>query len=158
MAKKESTLRLISANVTKKGKLKGKNKKETKELKAKCEHWRFNKKGKKKPTIYNAGDGTCTCTMCGAKFSASPYKDDELTKIFDDINKVINQAKFMSVAIGADDAAELFSGTSVALKNSKKAYKKVRNVAIKSSKLGGKKKKNHENGGGSSQFGSWETV
>ena len=59
--------------------IRGKSKKETKQLLAICPHHVYSKKGKLKPTI-DYDNGMCTCYLCGATFSAAPYDNGEFNK------------------------------------------------------------------------------
>lgn len=151
---KNGPVGMVTNALNKKGTLKGKNKKETKQLKAICPHHKFNKKGKLKPTIFNNGDGTCTCEMCGARFPASFYKNNELDDVVGGMQTLNDQAKYMAVSLGAgNETIEYFSQAGGILGKYKKAYKKIRNVAEKQNSV--KKKKNKKGGYGSSQYGSW---
>lgn len=153
--KKVKALQLVSKSVNKKGKLVGKNKKETKMLKAVCPHHRINKHGKVKPTFMNNGEGTCVCTMCRATFPAKFFKDEKLDGIIGDMKTVNEQAKFMAVATGAgNQTIDFFTQFGVMLANYKKAYTKERNVAEKQSNVKNKKKKKSYE---SNQYGSWTT-
>lgn len=138
----------------KKGDLKGKNKKETKMLKGICPHNCYSKKGKKKPTIFNNNDGTCICTMCGEKFPAKFYDNQELGNIVGDMKTLNNQAKYIATASDAgNDTVKFFSEVGVNLVNYKKYYKRVRKYVSTHDRIKNKKKKKQT--AGSSQYGSW---
>lgn len=152
--KRIKAVEMVSKAVTKKGVLKGKNKKETKTLVNVCPHHRYNKRGKIKPTIFNNNDGTCVCTMCGEKFPAKFYNNEKLGQVVGDMKTLNNQAKFMAVACGAGpQTIDYFSQIGAMVGNYKKSYKKIRVVADKQGKIKEKKKKNHSVG--SNQYGSW---
>lgn len=152
--KKNGPVQMVTRAVNKKGELKGKNKKETKALKAICPHHRYNKKGKLKPTFFMNQDGTCICTMCGARFRTNFYNNDEIGQIVGDMKSVNEQAKFISVAAGlGEKTTEYFSQFGGLLSKYKKTYKKARNIASKQDQISNKKKK--KNRTGSSQYGSW---
>lgn len=152
--RKNGPVQMVTRAINKKGRLKGKNKKETKMLKASCPHHRYNKKGKLKPTIFNNNDGTCICTMCGGKFPAKFYDNDQLGQIVGDMRTLNEQSKYMAVATGSGDSTvEYFSQTGAILSKYKKAYKKVRSFADKQSNIKNKKKKKVATG--SSQYGGW---
>ena len=112
------SLEMVSKAVNKKGKLKGKNKKETRGLKAICPHNRYNKKGKMRPTIVNNNDGTCTCALCGATFSTKIYKGDMLKDAIQPFKALNDQAKYMAAASGAGaKAIDYFAQTGAMLAN-----------------------------------------
>lgn len=150
------SVRLISNSLGKKGRIRGKSKKETKQLLAICPHHVYSKKGKLKPTI-DYDNGTCTCYLCGATFSAAPYDNAEFNKKHDDMTEIIDQAKFMSVEIGGGaETNEFLSSYAAQHKKFKKVYGKIKDVAVKQSKIK-KSKKKKSNSGGSSRYGSWST-
>ena len=147
-------VKLVTEALNKKGALKGKSKKETKVLKALCPHHKYSKKGKLKPTIFNNGDGTCVCTMCGKKFPASLYNNENLGQIVGDMKTLNEQSKYMAVATGAGPATiDYYSQFGVMIGNYKKSYKKLRNVIAKQDSIKQKKKKRA--GTTSAQYGSW---
>ena len=152
MAKRNKSVVKITKALTKKGKLKGNNKKETKMLKHICPHHKINKKGKVVPTIFNNGD-YCVCTMCKHKFPASFYTNDEYDEAIGTMTEMNDQAKFMSVATNAgDNMVDYFANMGAMLGTFKKNAKKLRNVAEKQGSVKQKKKKHNQ---GSSMYGSW---
>lgn len=152
MARSFKVVQKITKSVTKHGKIKGHNKKETKLLKGICPHHRVNKKGKQVPTIYNNGD-YCICTMCGEKFPADFYQKDEYKNILRDVREMNNQAKFMAVATNSGEkTVSYFCQFGGMLSSYSKMFKRVTHVAAKQGSVKSKKKK-HNNG--SNQYGSW---
>lgn len=144
----------VTKATNKKGKLKGKNKKETKVLKAVCPHHKISKKGKIKPTTFRSSDGMCICSMCGAKFPARFYKDDDVDRIVGDMETLNNQSKYMSTAIGAGPKSiDYFCNMGAELSTYGKSYRKIREVADKRGRA--KQKKRKRTFGGSSEYGSW---
>lgn len=142
----------VTKSMNKKGRLKGSDKKETKVLKGLCPHHKINKHGKIKPTTF-VTDGYSICKMCGAKFPARFYNNDDLDNIIDDMKELNNQNKFASVAInGGDKMIDYFCQMGAMLTTYKKNSKKVREVARKQGEIKKKKTKSH---GGSSMYGSW---
>ena len=143
--------------LNKKGEIKGKSKKETKALKGKCCHHKYNKKMKLKPTIFRTGDGYAVCEACGARFPIKVFEDDELNARIKSFEEMNNQAKYISVAAGAgNEMADYFSNVGVAIKPFKKAYKKIRTLAQKKQSINKKHKKGNKHfGGGSAQYGTW---
>lgn len=154
MAKNQIVLQTTRA-ITKKGKLKGKNKKETKVLRAACPHHKFNKHGKLKNTIWNNDGEYCVCTLCNKKFPASFFSDDNIDNVVEGMEELNNQNKFTAVATNAgDDAVKFYAETGVILSKYKKMSKKTKSLAEKQSRVKNKKKKNRYTG--SSMYGSWE--
>lgn len=150
------SVRLITNSLSKKGRIRGKSKKETRLLLATCPHHVYSKKGKIKPTI-DYDNGMCTCYLCSATFSAAPYDNGEFNKKHKDMTEIIDQAKFMSVEIGGGaETDEFLSSYAAQHKKFKKVYNKITDVAVKQSKIK-KSKKKKSNSGGSSRYGSWST-
>ena len=142
----------VTKSTNKKGNLKGKNKKETKMLKAICPHHRINKKGKVVPTIFNNGD-YCICTLCGAKFRANFYSKEEVKEAVGAMKEMNNQAKFMSVATNAgENMCDYFGSFGAMIGTFSKNMKKITKVAQKQGAVKEKKKKHDQ---GSSMYGSW---
>lgn len=150
--KKAKSVIKVTKSLNKKGKLKGSNKKETKMLKGICPHHKITKKGKVVPTIFNNGD-YCICSICGGKFPASFYTNDEMDTIVGGMKEMNNQAKFMSIATNAgDQMSDYFATMGSMLVSFKKNAKKLRTVAEKQGSVREKKKKRNQ---GSSMYGSW---
>ena len=153
MARRLKSVEQISKNVNKKGRIKGKNKRETKALIGMCPHHKYNKNGKLKPTIFSNDGEYCICSMCGAKFPASFYKNEEIGEIIGEMKVLNNQNKFSAVATNAGtEMNDFFAQFGVMLQHYKKNSKKVRNVAEKQGRVKEKKKQHN---GGSSMYGSW---
>lgn len=150
-------VKLVTEALNKKGKLKGKNKKDKKMLQLICPHHKYTRKGKLHPTIFNNNDGSCICTLCGQTFPAKFYSNKDLGEAVGNIRSINEQAKYMAVATGAgNNTVDYFSNFAVSLGQYKKVYKKVRNVAEKRGNIRNKgKNKNNHSSAGSSQYGSW---
>lgn len=145
----------VTKAINKKGEIKGKNKKETKMLKAICPHHKYNKHGKLKPTIYNDSKGSCYCRLCGQKFPSKLLELSEVKDMVEGLEELNSQAKFTSVAIGAGaSTVEYYAQLGAALSTYKKSYGKLKEVAERQNKV--KTKKNKKNSGGSNQYGSWK--
>ena len=149
----------ITNNLNKHGEIKGKNKKESKKLKAACPHHKVNKKGKVRPTIAN-DNGVCYCKMCGAQFRAPLYDNKELSSIVGKYRGVLEQSKFItqSYELG-EDMVGFFANANIYASETKKQYKKIRKIAEKRDRIKKKSKKNRNGGGfngnSSDNFGSW---
>ena len=155
--KKSKTLLLISKKITKKGKIKGDNKKETKQLILMCPHHKITKKGSVKSTLVpngvdENGRQICTCELCKKDVSTKFYTDEQVDQIVGDMMALLQQLKFMGTAVGADKTTDFAAQACVMNKHVKKSYIRTRNVAKKSGNI---KKKKKENGRGSNVYGSW---
>lgn len=163
MAKKEINISgkggivaAVTNSLNKHGEIKGNSKKETKNLKAMCPHHKINKKGKIKPTVYNDGNGTCVCTMCGAKFTTHLFNKEEIDKIQGKFKGVLDQARYMTEAadLGKDTSTYL-AKLSVDVSHFGKTYGKIRHVVQRSENMKKKKKNNNNRGNGSENYGGW---
>lgn len=152
---KGSLVATITNNLNKHGEIRGESKKQRKMLKAACPHHKITKKGKIKPTIYNDGNNTCTCEMCGAKFTTHLHTKEETKKIVGNMKEMLDQARFMNQAadLGKETATYL-AKLSVDVSHFSKTYGKIKKAVERSENVKNKKKKNRGNGGGSS-YGAW---
>ncbi len=157
--KKSKALILISKADRKHGKIKGKNKKETKQLRLMCPHYKITKKGHVKATIIPApgvdenGHKYCVCEQCGATVRTKFLTDEDVAKVIGDAMDMFQQLKYMGTAVGSDKTVDLAAQVCVLLKAGKKGYLRTRDIAKKSGNM--KKKKNKNNGRGSNFYGSW---
>lgn len=151
------TLKAVSAvskAVSKKGKIKGKNKKETKYLKRACTHHYYNRKGKLKAAFFNNSNGECICELCGRSFPTKPETKDNVRGALDTGLGLVNQAVTAAVAGGlGEKAIDKFVNLKVLLEEFPKDYARTMKAISKEDNI--KKKKKNNNGGGSSQYGGW---
>jgi hypothetical protein len=147
----------ISKAINKKGKIKGKNKKETKFLLRACAHHRINRKGKLKPAFINNSNGKCVCELCGQSFPTKPATKAEIREMIQPVMESLNQATAVVVAGNlGDKAANRFVELKVALAEFPKYYSRTMKAISKADNIKKKKKNNGgDNGGGSSQYGGW---
>ena len=151
---KVDIVRLITDRSGKKGKFHG-TKKEKKVLKWICPHTRYTKKGKKAPWITNDGRKYCRCSICGTRFRADFWKDNEVQKVVDDAQELTTQAAFINQSINGGEATTRYlAETSLHLKDLPKTYKKLRNIGEKKDSIKKKKKKKNTY---SSSVGGWGT-
>lgn len=144
-------------SLKKNGKLKGKNKKQTKMLKAICTHHKYNHKGRLVSKIFNNGDGTCHCRMCGATFTTKHAKNKkEINSNLKPFKNMLNQLKYTIVACGLGaKSLDYACNLAASVEQFPKVYGKAMAVAKKKDDLGNKNKKKNNSRGGSSQYGSW---
>lgn len=146
----------ITNALTKKGKIKGRNKKETKLLRDSCVHHLWDKRERCYISpIFSNADGTRVCEMCGAKFSSHFYENAELKNVIRPMLELTNQLKFMTVAIGADNkTVDAVVQAHVLNKRLAEIYKNCRKVAASKSKV--KKYKKGKKHQALNQYGSWK--
>lgn len=154
MARYSKAITQVNKALSKKGKIKGKNKKETKLLKSICMHHRITRRGKLKPAYYMQGD-ECICKLCHARFPARFYSKEDVADVVDPMIEMNNQLKYLAAAANlgqktSDYAANM--GAELAIY--KKTMKKATAVADKKGKVKKKRKKAYS---GSEKYGSWGT-
>lgn len=163
MAKNYKAVYQVTKSTNKKGKLKGRNKKETKALKGICPHCRINKKGKRVLTLARYSEDEFTCTMCGGVWPIHILRGKEIDDAVDDMIKVNNQAKLNAVQLGVEEKTVDYLTTMGAnLAVYKKIVKRLSKIASKQEdSFSYKNKKKGKNGGNnsalSSSYGSWST-
>ena len=144
----------VSKSLNKKGKIKGKNKKETKYLKRACTHHYYNRKGKLKAAFFNNSNGECICELCGRSFPTKPETKDEVRGRLESVLGLANQAVTAAVAGSlGEKAVDKFVNLKVLLEEFPKDYSRTMKAISKEDNI--KKKKKNHNGGGSSQYGGW---
>ena len=153
MAKKTKSVVEVTKAINKKGKLKGKNKKETKTLKGICPHHKITKRGRIKPTIFINSDEYAICTLCKHRFPTRFLDDDQLDERIDAMEELNDMNKFAAVATNSGDSmSDYFSNMGAMFTTYKKNSKKLRAVGRKRDKIQKKKKQQRT---GSSMYGSW---
>ena len=155
MARIPKIVKRISTATTKKGVIKGKNKKETKALIGGCVHHRLTKHGKLKSSIIIPDGEECHCTLCEGTFPARFYTNQEIREIVEAFIELNNQNKFTAVATNAgEEVVDYYVQAGMIASSYYKNSKKLRNVGEKQDNV--KKKKNrHNDNSGSSAYGSW---
>lgn len=152
-----SILSILKQNTSKNGKLRGKNKRETKILRGACVHHTLNKKGRVKSTIdASRADGTCYCRQCGHEFKAGAYSKPEVKEMLAPAKDVVNNLKFLSVAVSAGSDTVRFSAElGSMLELLPKTYNQVANIALKSISAKNKKKHGKNKYEMSNSIGAW---
>ena len=144
----------VSKSLNKKGKIKGKNKKETKYLQRACTHHYYNRKGKLKAAFINNSQGECVCELCMRSFPTKPETKDNVRNNLETALGLANQAVTAAVAGGlGEKAVDKFVNLKVLLEEFPKDYSRTMKAISKEDNI--KKKKKNNNGGGSSQYGGW---
>lgn len=148
----------VNKALTKKGKIKGTNKKETKTLRELCTHHKRGKDGSIKLAIKplrGAETPTCVCKLCGAKFPmVYSLPEENLDNLMDEVKDVNNLVKFLAMACRMDpETVDYFAKFGVELKGWKKLAKRTFKVSSKHDRID-KKKKSRNN---RTLYGHWET-
>lgn len=152
----KSSVQVVTNSLNKHGEIRGENKKETKNLRALCPHHKITKKGKIKPTVYNDGNGTCTCEMCGHKFPTHLFDKDETSKIVGKMTQMLDQSRYMAEAADlGKETKNYLAQTSVQVAHFPKTYGKIKRVVEKSDSTKKRKNKNRNGRGGSETYGGW---
>ena len=148
----------ISKAINKKGKIKGKNKKETKYLERACLHHYYNKKGKLKAAIVNNDNGLCVCELCGRSFSTKLRSKDDVRNIFEDGLSIVNQAAYAATSAHlGEEAIDKMVKLKVLIEEFPKDYSRIFKAVSKEESINNKKKKHNNSGNGSNQYGNWST-
>ena len=129
-----ASIKECTKHLNKKGVLKGKNKKMTKHLKNICCHHRLTKKNNIIETyvMKESKDGVpyCVCTQCGAKFLAGFYEPQESKQIIGETKKLIENCKFLAVAVNSNPAVvDRLGAINDSMDYLTKTSKKLTNVA-----------------------------
>ena len=145
----------VSKSLNKKGKIKGKNKKETKYLTRACTHHYYNRKGKLKAAFFNNSNGECICELCGRSFPTKPETKADVKGKLETVLGLANQAVTAAVAGSlGEKVVDKFVNLKVLLEEFPKDYSRTMKAISKEDNIK-KKKKNNNGGGGSSQYGGW---
>jgi hypothetical protein len=154
--KRSNAFKKVSASITKKGKIKGQNKKETKTLRKLCIHHKRGKDGSVKPTVYIRnvnGEPICFCKQCGASFPAKTFvPEKEFANTFNSFKSYNELVKYLSVACRMDpETIDFFADFSVRCGVWKKLLNRTMKIASKHDIINKKKKKKKQN----NIYGSW---
>lgn len=159
MKKQKKGIDKVTLKVTnslKNGKIRGKSKKERKNLEAMCCHHKASKKkDKAKPMIVPTDDGKARiCLMCGEIIPTKFYEKDEVKKMIAPTRQLLSQMKYITVAAGlGDDVQEYAVRMAVDMSHLAKAYKKAKSVVERTERVKKHKKKNRNSNEGT--IGSW---
>ena len=149
-------LRMQFKILKERGKLKGKNKKETEALKHGCVHLKPKKNGKYKPTFIIFGD-QAVCKICKAHFPARLLEKSHLNEVYDEAISLADQGTYLASAVNAGpDTLDSFATCKVLLYNIKKAHKRLTKIARKKQDISRKKKSVYA-GNTQNNYGYWST-
>lgn len=157
--KSKSLIKVSTMCKKKKGKLKGKNKKETQLLKDICPHHFLTKKGRVETRLTNLGDmkykhpkpGVAKCVLCGTKFSLNPYTIQEVDDIVSAYVDLLNLTQYLSVEVNANgEITDMLGEECTRAREVKKIYKRINKITKKRNHI----KKNKSKRQGSSQYGN----
>ncbi len=140
--------------VKKNGKLKGKNKKETKIMKMRCMHHVYDKKDRVKPTV-KPYKGHLICTMCKQDIVTEFYSKAYVKKSVEPVMDIVQQAKYLAVACNtSNETISFISDLSVQLGLLPKTYDRLVDLGSTQGKSK-KKKKEKDEWAGSRSYGNW---
>ena len=148
----------IDKHVTKKGKIKGKNKAETKLLRTSCCHHRYNNKGHLKQTTIpirtDDGETHFICRRCGCEFTPTVYTKKDVKEAIIPVIDILENDKFIAAATNSgQNVISYLVQTEVAIKKLPKVNKKLAKIASRRSDI--KNKKKNRNTYSSNSYGSW---
>ena len=144
---------VITEKVNKKGKIKGKNKKETKALKSMCMH-HIKKNGKIKSKTENVeGKKYIRCKMCEKLIPGQLLSREEVNDIMRRFDPLVQQMKFMAASMGADkQTIDFAANLGLVTSQVPGVYDKMTKVVAKKAKLKSKNKSPQQR---SAAFGGW---
>lgn len=159
--KKAKAITTITQSVKKKGKIKGKNKRETKTLRGMCPHHIINKKGNLKKRIITEvkeldgkNEGYCFCELCGEAWPMRFMEKNDVKEATASFMELVNQYKFASTEIGSSSKnVDYGAQLGAMLANFPKMYNRTANIVEKQDSV---KKKKKNKGGDSANFGEWK--
>lgn len=143
-------------HLTKSGKLKGKNKRESKLLRRACPHFIYSKKNKSKlkPMFFNDGQGKCICKLCGASFPAKIANKSDVKASVETVVGYMNQAIAGAVSTNVSNKSiDKLAITKTSVKEFTKDYQKIMEIVSATDRVKNKKKK--KNNSGNNAYGSW---
>ena len=151
--KRCKSIKAYSSKVGKKGRIKGKNKKETRTLKGMCTHHVLTKKGKLKSRLEKYDADTRICRLCGHTFKPDFHEGEKFEATFNNAREVLDQMKYILVKIGAKpESIDFVCQAAGYWEHMPKMYKKTIAVAKKRDSLKNKKSKKNR----AEVFGSWK--
>mgnify|MGYP006873022961 CR=1 FL=1 len=140
--KRCKSIKAYSSKLSKKGRIKGKNKKETMTLRGMCCHHIITKKGKLKPTLETYDKDTKICRVCTHTFNPNFHEGDKLRQTIDNGREIIDQMKFALVALGAKpETIDFVCQAGGYWEHIEKLYKKTVSIVKKRNSLKVKNKK-----------------
>ena len=118
------------------------SKAEKKIAKSACQHHIMDKKGNIKPRVeYSSDNKTVRCQICGAIIPTAFFEDATVEKRTSQTQQVINQAKMLACAVGADrDTAMYLTSAHMNMTQLPKVYDSLRSIAEKADRKKNKKK------------------
>lgn len=153
--KRSESLKLISSKINKKGKLKGSNKKETKNIRAACAHHIITKKGKIKNKLVTYNKTSAICKLCNAIVPVTLISPEEAEKAWETGRIMYDQSKYVAVKMGIKpETIDIICNGSVYWAKMKKIYSRISRIVNKTNSLN-QHKKNPNNNNRDKVFGQW---
>ena len=151
--KRCKSLKAVSSKLNKKGRIKGKNKKETRTLKGMCTHHVLTKKGKIKSRLEKYDQDTYVCRLCGHTFHPDFHEGDKLESTIANAKEILDQMKYILVKIGSKpETIDFVCQAAGYFEHIEHMYPKVVSIAKKRDSLKNKNKKRDRG----QVFGAWK--
>ena len=152
------TVQLATKNRSKKGRLKGSNKKETKTLRLCCPHHYYNKKGVLKSATFAPNNNDLICEQCLRKIHVHQTHNSTVKKTVKTVKGYLRQLQFANVEInGGEKVQKDINELMVRIDKLPKLYKKIFAIVGSMTKKP-KNKKKRKKGGSTQQWGTWEAT
>lgn len=147
---------IIEERSDKHGKIRGRNKQETKDLRNSCTHHKVTKKGKIRGTLQPSDvEGYLYCPKCGKLVSTELATPEMIDENFTETSGLLSQSLYFAQALDAGEGViRDIAESNIRLMRVKKSVKKLTKMAKKTDNLSDKGKKNKKNVS-SATFGSW---
>lgn len=153
--KRSEMLRLISNKINKKGKIKGKDKKETKQFRALCAHHVITKKGKIKNKLVTYNKTNAICKLCNAIVPVTLMSPEEVEKTLETGRIMYDQSKYVAVKMGMrPETVDIICNGAVYWYKMKKIFPRICEIVNKTNALNHHKNKPNDNNR-DKVFGQW---
>lgn len=158
--RKLQSVQIATKYRTKKGRLKGDNKKQTKTLRLACPHHYYSKKGALKSATFAPNNDVLICEQCMKKIPAEQADNNEVKKLVKNIQGLIRQVQYANVEInGGEKVQKEANELMVRIDKFPKMYKRVFSiVGSMTRKSKNNKKRNKRKNGGTQQWGTWDAT
>ena len=145
-------IKKVSENLNKRGRIKGKNKKETKMLKDACMHHVYKRNGKLKPIVFRNED-YLICRGCAKRIIPKVFSMEDIKDRYHAWDEVVQNGKYVAAATNAgQEAANILCEAATVDRLTVKTMKKLNKVANKQNQI---KRKKKQGSNSSKYYGSW---
>ena len=145
---------MVDKCLNKHGKIKGKNKKDTKLKRTSCVHHKYNRKGNLRNTCFPISDNQLQCKRCGAVINTVNYSKKDVKEAIEPVIEILESNKFVAAATNAGQSVVSYLvQTENMVKQMPKVSGKLSKIASKRSSVKNRKKKHDSYD--SSKYGNW---